>query len=179
MSDRQPWRLASPPDASPRLLEKDLQNKNKTAFLSQTHLRKKTFKIKLGLERLSSWLRIKLFRGQTVVLKFPYLGRSRFFCSQQRGPGHLGSMAQENMQRTTNLFFLWLLPNGRWLGRYQSRRYDAAKSRNVALKGLLAWSNFISALDTRMKAHYIIFLRTGNDLVFQLSFTGIWWLLLI
>ena len=68
-------------------LEKDLQNKNKTAFLSQTHLRKKTFKIKLGLERLS-WL------------------RSRFLCSQQRGPGHLGSMPQENMQCTTNLFFL-------------------------------------------------------------------------
>ena len=47
-----------------------------------------------------------LFQGQTVDLKFPYLGRSRFLCSQQRGPGHLGSMPQENMQRTTNLFFL-------------------------------------------------------------------------
>ena len=138
------------------------------------------FKIRLRLERSSSWLRINLFQGQTVDLKFPYLGRSRFLCSQQRGPGHLGSMPQENMQRTTNLFFLWLLPNGRWLGRYQSRRYDAAKSRNVALKGLLAWLNFIFALDTRMKAHDIIFLRTGNNLVFQLAdYLGIRWLLLI
>ena len=86
----------------------------------------KSFKIRLGLERLSSWWRIKLFQGQTRDLKFPYLGWNRFLCSQQQGLGHLGSMPQKNMQRTTNLFFLWLLPNGRWLGRYQSRRYDAA-----------------------------------------------------
>ena len=98
-------------------------------------LRKKTFKIRLGLERLSSRFRIKLFQGQTVDLKFPYLGRSRFLCSQQRGPGHSGSMPQENMQRTTNLFFLWLLPNGRWLGWYQSHRYDAVKSRNRRTEG--------------------------------------------
>ena len=36
----------------------------------------------------------------------------------------------------------------------------------VALKGLLAWSNFISS--TGMNAHCIIILRTRNDLVFQL-----------
>ena len=99
-------------------------------------LRKETFKIRFGLERLSSRFRIKLFQGQTVDLKFPYFGWSRFLCSQQRGPGHLGSMLQENMQRTTNLFFLWLLLNGRWLGWYQSRRYDAAKSRNHRTEGL-------------------------------------------
>ena len=117
-------------------LEKDLQSKNKTVFLPWTRLREKTFKMRLRLERLSSWLRIKLFQGQTVDLKFPYLKRSRFLCSQQRGPSHLGSMPQENMQRTTNLFFLWLLPNSSWLGRYQFRRYNAVKSRNRRTEGL-------------------------------------------
>ena len=54
------------------------------------------------------------------------------------------------------------------------------KAAIVALKGLLAWSNFISALVTGMKAHCIIFLRTYNDLVFQLAdYLGIRWLLLI
>ena len=54
------------------------------------------------------------------------------------------------------------------------------KAAIVALKGLLAWSNFISALDTGMKAHYIILLRTRNDLVFQLAdYLGMRWLLLI
>ena len=80
--------------------------------------------------------RRKLFQGQTVDFKFPYLGPSRFLCSQQRGPGHLGLTPQGNMQRTTNPFFLGLLPNGRWLGRYQSRRCDAAKSRNRRTEGL-------------------------------------------
>ena len=40
------------------------------------------------------------------------------------------------------------------------------KATIVALKGLLAWSNFISS--TGMNAHCIIILRTRNDLVFQL-----------
>ena len=54
------------------------------------------------------------------------------------------------------------------------------KAAIVALKGLLAWLNFISALDTGMKAHYIILLRTRNDLVFQLAdYLGMRWLLLI
>ena len=54
------------------------------------------------------------------------------------------------------------------------------KAAIVALKGLLAWSNFISALDTGMKAHCIILLRTRNDLVFQLAdYLGMRWLLLI
>ena len=101
--------------------ERSAKQKYNRIFIVNS-LRKEMFKKRLGLERLSSRFRIKL--------KFPYLGRSRFLCSQQRGPGHLGSMLQENMQHTTNPFFLWLLPNGRWLGRYQSRRYDAAKSRN-------------------------------------------------
>ena len=39
----------------------------------------------------------------------------------------------------------------------------------VVLKGLLAWSNFISALDTGIKAHCIILLRTHNNLMFQLA----------
>ena len=96
-------------------LEKDLQSKNKTLFLPWTRLREKTFKMRLRLERLSSWLRRKLFQGQTVEFKFLYLGRSRFLCYQQREPGHLGSMPQENMQRTTNLLFLWIIPtSGRW-----------------------------------------------------------------
>ena len=42
------------------------------------------------------------------------------------------------------------------------------KAAIVVLKCLLAWSNFISALDTGMKAHFIIILRTRNDRVFQL-----------
>ena len=50
----------------------------------------------------------------------------------------------------------------------------------VALKGLLAWSNFISALDRGMKAHCIILLRTRNDLVFQQAdYLRMRWLLLI
>ena len=54
------------------------------------------------------------------------------------------------------------------------------KAAIVALKGLLVWSNFISALDTGMKAHCIILLRTRNDLVFQLAdYLGMRWLLLI
>ena len=32
-------------------------------------------------------------------LKFPYFRRSRFLCSQQRGPGHLGSMPQDKKKR--------------------------------------------------------------------------------
>ena len=53
------------------------------------------------------------------------------------------------------------------------------KAAIVAPKGLLAWSNFISTLDTGMKAHCII-LRTRNDLVFQLAdYLGMRWLLLI
>ena len=44
----------------------------------------------------------------------------------------------------------------------------------------VAWSKFISALDTGMKAHCIILLRTRNDLVFQLAdYLGMRWLLLI
>ena len=42
------------------------------------------------------------------------------------------------------------------------------KAAIVALKALLAWSNFISALDTGMKSHCIIMFHTRNDLVFQL-----------
>ena len=54
------------------------------------------------------------------------------------------------------------------------------KAAIVALKGLLAWSNFISALDTGIKAHCIILLRTRNDLVFQLAdYLGMRLLLLI
>ena len=54
------------------------------------------------------------------------------------------------------------------------------KAAIVALKGLLAWSNFISALDTGMKAHCIILLRSCKDLVFQLAdYLGIRWLLLV
>ena len=68
-------------------------------------------------------------------LKFPYLGRSRFLCYKQREPGHLGSMPQENTQHNQSILPL-ILPNGRWLGRYQSRRYDAAKSRNRRTEGL-------------------------------------------
>ena len=50
----------------------------------------------------------------------------------------------------------------------------------VALEGLLAWSNFISALDTGIKAHCIILLRMRNDLVFQLAdYLGMRLLLLI
>ena len=49
-----------------------------------------------------------------------------------------------------------------------TRRYDAAEGAIVVLKGLLAWSNFISALDTGMKAHFIIILRARDDGVFQL-----------
>ena len=44
----------------------------------------------------------------------------------------------------------------------------------------VAWSKFISALDTGMKAHCIILLRTRNDLVFRLAdYLGMRWLLLI
>ena len=39
----------------------------------------------------------------------------------------------------------------------------------ITLKGLLAWSNFISALDTEIKARCIILLHTHNNLVFQLA----------
>ena len=54
------------------------------------------------------------------------------------------------------------------------------KAAIVALKGLLAWSNFISALDTGMKAHCMILLRRRNYLVFQLAdYLGMRWLLLI
>ena len=55
------------------------------------------------------------------------------------------------------------------------------KAAIVALKGLLAWSNFISTLDTGMKAHCIILrTRIGNDLVFQLAdYLGMRWLLII
>ena len=54
------------------------------------------------------------------------------------------------------------------------------KAAIVALKGLLAWSNFISALDTRIKAYCTILLRTRNDLVFQLAdYPGMRLLLLI
>ena len=112
-----------------------------------------------------------------MVLKFPYLGRSRFLCSQRRGPGHLGSMPQENMQRTTNLFFLWLLPNGRWLGRYQSRRYDAAKSRNRRTEGL---AGVVELLFCTRYRDRIILLRKRNDLELQLAdYLGMRWLLLI
>ena len=40
------------------------------------------------------------------------------------------------------------------------------KAAIVALKGLLAWSNFISALDTGIKAHLDNSLLTRDDLVF-------------
>ena len=54
------------------------------------------------------------------------------------------------------------------------------KAAIVTLKGLLAWSNFISALDIGIKAHCIILLRTRNDPVFQLAdYLGMRWLLLI
>ena len=54
------------------------------------------------------------------------------------------------------------------------------KAAIVALKGLLAWSNFISALNIGMKVHCIIILRARNDLVFQLAdYLGLRWLLLI
>ena len=54
------------------------------------------------------------------------------------------------------------------------------KAAIVALKGLLARSNFISTLDTGMKAHCIILLRTRNDLELQLAdYLGMRWLLLI
>ena len=54
------------------------------------------------------------------------------------------------------------------------------KAAFIALKGLLAWSNFISALDTGIKAHCRILLRTRNDLVFQLAdYLGMRWLSLI
>ena len=46
------------------------------------------------------------------------------------------------------------------------------KAAIVALKGLLAWSNFISALNIGMKVRCIIILRARNDL-------GLRWLLLI
>lgn len=44
------------------------------------------------------------------------------------------------------------------------------KAATIVLKSLLAWSKFISALNTWMKAHCIILLRTSNDLVFQLAY---------
>ena len=54
------------------------------------------------------------------------------------------------------------------------------KAAIVALKGLLAWSNFISALNKGMKVRCIIILRARNDLVFQLAdYLGLRWLLLI
>ena len=54
------------------------------------------------------------------------------------------------------------------------------KAAILALKGLLGWSNFISALDTGMKAHCIILLRTRNDRVFQVAdYLGMSRLLLI
>ena len=54
------------------------------------------------------------------------------------------------------------------------------KAAIVTLKGLLAWSNFISALDTGIKVHCIILLCTRNDLVFQLAdYLGMRLLLLI
>ena len=54
------------------------------------------------------------------------------------------------------------------------------KAAIVALEGMLAWSNFISALDTGIKADCIILLRTRNDLVFQLAdYLGMRLLLLI
>ena len=54
------------------------------------------------------------------------------------------------------------------------------KAAIVALKGLLAWSNFISALNIGMKVRCIIILRARNDLVFQLAdYLGLRWLLLI
>ena len=116
-------------------------------------------------------------------LKFPYFRQSQFLCSQQQGPGHLGSMPQENMQRTTNPFFLELLPNGKWLGRYLSRRYDAAKSRNRRTEGLagVVELHFRTRYrDTGIKAHCRILLRTRNDLVVQLTdYLGMRWLILI
>ena len=87
-------------------------------------------------------------------LKFPYLGPSRFLYSQQRGPDHLGLTPQGNMQRTIPVDTSpadTMLP----------------KATIVALKGLLARSNFISALDTGVKAHCVILLRMRNDLVFH------------
>ena len=54
------------------------------------------------------------------------------------------------------------------------------KAAILALKGLLGWSNFISALNTGMKVHYIILFRTRTDLVFQpADYLGMRWLLLI
>ena len=54
------------------------------------------------------------------------------------------------------------------------------KAAIVALKGLLAWSNFISALNIGMKVRCIIILRARSDLVFQLAdYLGLRWLLLI
>ena len=54
------------------------------------------------------------------------------------------------------------------------------KAAIVALKGLLAWSNFISALNIGMKVRCIIILRARNDLVFQLAdYLGLRWLLLV
>ena len=112
-------------------------------------------------------------------LKVPYLGWSRFLCSQQPGPGHLGSMPQENMQHTTNLFFLWLPPKGRWLGRYQSRKYDAAKSRSRRTKGLAGMVELHFRTWYRDKGSLYL-LRTHNDVVFQLAdYLGTRWQLLI
>ena len=112
-------------------------------------------------------------------LKFPYLGWSRFLCSQQRGPGHLGSMPQENMQHTTNLFFLWLLPNSRWLGRYQSRKYDAAKSRSRRTEGLTGMVELHFRTRYRDKGSLYL-LRLHSDVVFQLAdYLGTRWRLLI
>ena len=54
------------------------------------------------------------------------------------------------------------------------------KTAIVALKGLLACSNFISALDTGIKAHCIILLHMCNNLVFQpADYLGMRLLLLI
>ena len=52
--------------------KRSAKQKYKRIFIVNS-LRKKPFKIRLGLERLSSRFRIKLFQGQTVDLKFPYL----------------------------------------------------------------------------------------------------------
>ena len=56
--------------------------------------------------------------------------------------------------------------------------YDG--SFEVFWRWRVAWSNFISALDTGIKAHCIVILRTRNDLVFQVAdYLGMRLLLLI
>ena len=140
-------------------MEKDLQAKVKPHFYRKPE---KNFKIRLGLERLSSCFRIKLFQGQTVDLKFPYLGRSRFLCSQQRGPAHLGTCNAQPIHSSSGS-----CQTVGGLVDTSPAHTMLPKAAIVALKGLPAWLNFISALDTGVKAHCKILMRTRNDLVFH------------